>query len=131
MLERVFEFMAAATDEFFRRGESELIGVLDGVARFAGGLAIDEDLSGHDGAFGLLTAFTDSAIHQSLIHTSHMRSVTTESDEITLGLLALAVMTLGRIYFWLFWRLGGGVVCVCESFAGCCQEFSCYGKGLF
>ena len=83
MLERVFEFVPTATDEFFWRGEAELIGVLDGVAGFASGLAVDENLRGHDSALGLLTAFTDSSVNQRLIHTSHARRVTGGRGEFT------------------------------------------------
>lgn len=76
MLKRVLKFVAAATDESVRRGEDELIGIADRVAGFACGLIVDENLASHDGAFGLLPAFTDAAIHQCLIQTSHSGSVT-------------------------------------------------------
>ena len=75
MLEGVFEFVAAATDKFFGSGKSELIRFRDGIAGFAGGLTIDERLTGHDGAFGLFATFADSPIHQCLIHTRHVLSV--------------------------------------------------------
>src|SRR5687767_11969766 len=40
VLQRVCEFVAAATDEFLRRGERELVGLCNGIAGFAGGLTV-------------------------------------------------------------------------------------------
>lgn len=83
MPERVSELVAAATDELFRRGEEKLVGVADGIAGFACGLVVDENLASHDSAFGLLAAFTNAAIHQRLIYTSHAEIVATAKSELT------------------------------------------------
>jgi hypothetical protein len=83
MLEGVFEFVAAATDVFLRRGERELIRGGDGIARFPGGVAVDERLAGHDGALGLFAAFTNAAIDQGLINPNHARSVAGTTGKIT------------------------------------------------
>ena len=83
MLQRVVQLVSAATDKLFGGGERELIACADVIAGFASGLAVDQRLAGHDGAFGLLTAFTNAALHQSLIHSHHPGSVATSGSKIT------------------------------------------------
>jgi hypothetical protein len=106
--------VTAATDEFFRRGESKLVGVFDGVAGFPGGLTVDEDLRCHDRALGLLTAFTNPPIHQRLIHTSHARRLTSLSQEITPGFLLVPVCA--KLGFAFGFLKGGGEVCAACKF---------------
>jgi hypothetical protein len=75
MLKGVLELVPAATDEFLRSGEGEFIGSVDTIAGFAGGLAVDEDLPGHDGALAFLATVAKPAFHQSLVHTNHGRRI--------------------------------------------------------
>ena len=71
MSQRVFELVAAAADVFFAGVEGEGVVRLDGVAGFAGGLGVDADLAGEDGAFGAFAAFAEAAFDQCLIEASH------------------------------------------------------------
>jgi hypothetical protein len=64
--------VAAAADVFIAGIEGELVVGLDRIAGFAGGLGIDADLSGEDGAFGAFAAFAKAAFNQGLIKASHM-----------------------------------------------------------
>jgi len=64
VVQGVFQFKAAATDIFFAGFQCKDVVGLDGVAGFLGGLAVDADLAGEDGAFGFFAAFTKPALHQ-------------------------------------------------------------------
>ncbi len=57
MFERVFELVAAAADIFLAGVERDGVVGFDGVAGFAGGLGVDADLAGEDGAFGAFRGF--------------------------------------------------------------------------
>ena len=69
--EGVFEFEAAATDEFVLADEGKLVVGFDGVAGFTGELAIDVDLAGEDGALGFLAAVTEAALDEGLVQAKH------------------------------------------------------------
>ena len=75
MGEPMFKLVAATTDEFIPGIYREFVRWTNRVAWFAGGLLVDPDLAGHDGAFGLFTAFTESTLHQRLVQSSHEPSV--------------------------------------------------------
>jgi hypothetical protein len=72
MVEGVFQFVAAAADVFVAGLEDKLVIRLDGIAGFAGGLGVDADLSGEDGAFGAFATFAKAAFNQGLIKASHV-----------------------------------------------------------
>jgi hypothetical protein len=72
MVQGVFQLVAAAADVFFAGIEGKLVIGLDGIAGFAGGLGVDADLSGKNGAFGAFAAFTKAAFNQSLVEASHV-----------------------------------------------------------
>ena len=69
MVEGVFELEAAAADVFFLGEQNDLVAGFDGVAGFAGGLVVDFDLAGHDGALGFLAALAEAAFNHRLIQT--------------------------------------------------------------
>ena len=71
MFQRVFEFVAAATDEFIHGIEREFVRRLDAVARLAGGLAVDANLPGENEALGFFTAVAQAAFDESLIEAGH------------------------------------------------------------
>jgi hypothetical protein len=71
MAQRVFQLVAAAADVFFAGVQREGVIRLDGVAGFAGGLGVDADLSGEDGAFGAFAAFAKAAFNQRLVEANH------------------------------------------------------------
>src|SRR5262245_57859663 len=71
VLEGVFEFAAAAADIAFGGDQDELVLSTDGIAGFTGEAIIDADLSGEDGALGLLAAFAQAALDQRHIHPLH------------------------------------------------------------
>jgi hypothetical protein len=71
MAQGVFQLVSAAADVFFTRVEGDLVAGFDGIAGFVGGLAVDADLSGEDGAFGAFTAFAKAAFNQRLVEASH------------------------------------------------------------
>src|SRR6185503_14340011 len=73
MTERVFQFVAAAADIFFFGCQFDSIVRASRVAGFAGGMLIDLDLTGHDGALGFLAAFTQAAFHEDLVEAWHGR----------------------------------------------------------
>ena len=63
MIERVLKLETAAADKSLARGKGELVSRSDRVAGFAGQALVDPDLAGEDRAFGLLAAFTESALN--------------------------------------------------------------------
>ena len=69
MFQRVLKLMTATADKFVRAEQFDDISLADGIAGFFGGMAVDADLSGHDGALGLLTTLTKTTFNQSLIQT--------------------------------------------------------------
>ena len=71
MAQGVFQFVAAAADVFLVRVQGELVIGFDGVTGFVGGLGVDADLAGKNGAFGAFAAFTKAAFNQSLVEASH------------------------------------------------------------
>ena len=71
-LQRGFEFVAAAADEFFRRGECKLIGFANGIAGFARDLIVDANLSSENGAFGFLATVANPAIDESLVESGEL-----------------------------------------------------------
>ena len=71
MFQRVFELVPPPADEFFRRGQLDLIRRPHGVAWLARGMAVDFDLPGHDGALGFLAAVAQAAFNEDLIETRH------------------------------------------------------------
>jgi hypothetical protein len=70
VMQGMLEFVAAAADELVGSVQSELIAIADGVAGFVRALAVDLDGAGKDGAFGLLAAFGESAVDESLVEAS-------------------------------------------------------------
>jgi hypothetical protein len=72
MPQGVFQLVAAATDVFIAGIEGKLVTGFDGIAGFAGGLGVDADLSGQNGAFGALAAFAKAAFNQGLVKASHV-----------------------------------------------------------
>ena len=75
MNEGVFEFVAAAADVFFRRDQNNFVRGPDGVAGLAGGMAVDADLAGEDGAFGAFAAVAEAAFNERLIKSGHGKQV--------------------------------------------------------
>jgi hypothetical protein len=71
MVQGLFQLVAATADVFIAGIEGNLVVGLDGIAGFAGGLGIDADLSGNNGAFGAFAAFAKAAFNQSLVKASH------------------------------------------------------------
>jgi hypothetical protein len=71
MAQGVFQLVAAAADVFLVRVQGKPVIGLDGVAGFVGGLGVDADLSGNNGAFGTFAAFTKAAFNQCLVEASH------------------------------------------------------------
>src|SRR5882672_6825426 len=65
----MLQLVAATADEFVGTEQFDDVGLPDGVAGFFGGVAIDANLSGHDGAFGLFTALAKATFDQNLIQT--------------------------------------------------------------
>ena len=70
MVQGLFQFVAAAADVFIAGIEGKTVIGLDGIAGFAGGLGVDADLTGEDGAFGAFAAFTKAAFNQGLVKAS-------------------------------------------------------------
>ena len=88
MLERVFEFVAAAADVFFAGLEREGVIGFDRVTGFKGGLGVDADLAGEDGAFGFFAAFAKAAFNQRLIEAGHgidRRRLSSKAATVTSG----------------------------------------------
>ncbi len=75
MNERVFQFVAAATDKFFRRVQREFVARLDAIAGFVRGLAVDADGPGEDESLGAFAAGAEGAFDEGLIHTGHGRKL--------------------------------------------------------
>jgi hypothetical protein len=71
MIQCVFEFVAAAADEFFTGIQRERIFRFDGVARLVGELIVDADLACEDKAFSAFAAVAKAAFDQRLIEASH------------------------------------------------------------
>jgi hypothetical protein len=71
MAQGMFQLVAAAADVFFAGVESDLVTGFDGIAGFVGGLGVDADLAGEDGAFGAFAAFAKAAFNQRLVEASH------------------------------------------------------------
>jgi hypothetical protein len=71
ILQGMFQLVAAAADVFIAGTEGKLVIGLDGIAGFVGGLGVDADLSGKNGAFGALAAFAKAAFNQGLVEASH------------------------------------------------------------
>src|SRR5581483_767729 len=67
MLQSMFEFQTAPADIFFGSNQGELIHRLHQVARLAGGLPIDGDMAGHDGAARFFATLAQPALNQRLI----------------------------------------------------------------
>src|SRR5690349_17179457 len=74
MLERMFEFVAAAADELFAAVQFHDIGFFDGIAGFAGGMSVHAHLSGHHGTLRLLAALTQAALDEHLIQSDAHRT---------------------------------------------------------
>lgn len=72
MFERVFEFVAAATDEFIAGLQNNFVRWLDRVAWFFGGMAIDANLAGENEALGFFAAVAKAAFDEGLIETGHV-----------------------------------------------------------
>jgi hypothetical protein len=72
MAQGVFQFVAAAADEFLFRIQSEPVIGFDGVTGLVRGLGIDADLAGKNGAFGAFAAFAKAAFNQCLVEASHV-----------------------------------------------------------
>ena len=73
MAQGVFQFVAAAADVFIADIEGKLVIGFDGIAGFVGGLGVDADLSGENGAFGAFAAFTKAAFNQCLVEANHVK----------------------------------------------------------
>jgi hypothetical protein len=94
MVEGVFQLVAAAADIFIARIEGKTVIGLDGIAGFAGGLGVDADLSGEDGAFGAFAAFAKAAFNQGLVKASHVQMI---SNSLFCALLAIRQFMATRI----------------------------------
>ena len=71
MFQRVFELVAAARNEFFRRIHNDFIGGFDGVAGFFRRMAVDSDDAGEDEALGFFAAVAECAFDERLIESRH------------------------------------------------------------
>jgi len=67
LIEGVIELVSTAADESLGARKFHCIRGFDSIAGFAGHLAIDPNLAGHDGTLGLLAALTEPAFHEDLI----------------------------------------------------------------
>jgi hypothetical protein len=74
MVERVFELLAAATDEFLGCIEGNLVPGADVVAGFFGGLAIDANPAGEDESLGFFATLAQALFNKSLIEASHIQN---------------------------------------------------------
>lgn len=71
MVNGMFEFEPAATDILLGCDAGDEVGGLNGIARFAGGMAVDEDLGGQNGALGLLAGFAKAQLNQHHVQAFH------------------------------------------------------------
>jgi hypothetical protein len=71
MAQGVFELMPAAADIFVAGCDLQNIPIPYPIAGFAGGLAVDPDLPGHDGTLRLLAALRQAALVQGDIKAFH------------------------------------------------------------
>lgn len=67
----MFQFVATARNEFFRRVHSDFIGGFDIVAGFFGGMPVDADLSGKNQALGAFAAVAEGALDERLVQSGH------------------------------------------------------------
>lgn len=67
MVESVFQFVTTSGNVAIAGKQLDRIALADPVARLLGGVSVDPDLSGHDGALGLRAGFAETAVYQCLI----------------------------------------------------------------
>jgi hypothetical protein len=72
MVQGLFQLVSAAAYIFIAGIQGKTVIGFDGIAGFAGGLVVDADLSGENGAFGAFTAFAKAAFNQGLVKASHV-----------------------------------------------------------
>jgi hypothetical protein len=77
MAQGMFQFVAAAADVFLVRVQGEPVIGFDGVTGLVGGLSVDANLAGKNGAFGAFAAFTKAAFNQCLVEASHVEAYLT------------------------------------------------------
>src|SRR5207237_9685724 len=70
----VFQLVAAAADVFIPGLEFDPVVRADRVAGFVGGVPVDFDEAGQDGALGLFPAFAQTAFNESVIEAGHVES---------------------------------------------------------
>ena len=70
-LQGVFELQPAAADEPIVSDQNKCVLVSNRFTRLAGGMIVDPNLAGHDGALGFLAALAQAALHQRHIHPFH------------------------------------------------------------
>ena len=79
VVQGVIEFVSTAADESLGARNFHGIRGFDSITGFAGHLAIDPNLAGHDGALGFLAALAEPAFHEDLIQPRAHRARLTQT----------------------------------------------------